>query len=198
MIARNKEQSTYESRLDLAPAPLLRLPVELHVEVLSYMTGPRGAMTRLQLRRVNRYFHHLLSPTAAEDHSLLASTDWARSKSLLICCECKLLRHRNKFLYMYWRKRSDGTMLWSNNAQKCCYDCKFAASDGTFQCYPKTFSRCDSTLKCAGCDGATDEGGYNGKFYCKTCCEGEVWKSRNQVPISRNEPFSTASKVCGR
>lgn len=87
--------------------PFLRLPVELHLEVISWLDNPaaadneddqiNGIVSVQQLRRTNYYFSTLIPPINHSTLLRLEKTAWARTNGLWSCRYCLRLRPTCKF-----------------------------------------------------------------------------------------------------
>lgn len=120
-------------------SPLLRLPVELHLEVISHLLGADinkasdDEFSALRLRLVNHYFHSLIpAPDLAALHRLGCS-DFAIRNSLMPCNLCARLRRKRCFDYcVMWpydsRRLNQGgswprLCTFSPAIMPFCYDC---------------------------------------------------------------------------
>lgn len=79
--------------------PLLRLPVELHLEIVSYLSGDHccRVFDSLALRLVNRYFYYGLDAPSHEQLLSLETTECGFAYQVCICKYCLCLRRADKF-----------------------------------------------------------------------------------------------------
>jgi hypothetical protein len=110
--------------------PLLRLPTELHDQIISHLQdacidGSDAALLSMpRLRLTNRYFHNLIP---APDHATLLRLEqslWALQNSLYTCCHCVRLQPPSAFAdtMMLGKKRRGGP----DYEKRFCADCGFA------------------------------------------------------------------------
>lgn len=73
--------------------PLLRLPIELHYEIVSHLE----LQDRVRLTLTSRYFTSLIEPTTFKDFLTAETGPWAISKDYYACKGCKRFRHLLQF-----------------------------------------------------------------------------------------------------
>lgn len=110
------------------PPHLLRLPVELHLKIKTYISPPHDG-SLLCLRLANRYFHSIIS---TPDHAAvlrIEKMDWARQRALFACRHCPKrnssigLRHRSAFADAMMKGKTGAN--GSTPEKRFCADCGF-------------------------------------------------------------------------
>lgn len=76
-------------RSETTPPPLLRLPVELHQEIISSLE----LQDRARLALTNRYFAATVQPPSRQEFLVAETLPWAISKELYACKGCVRFRH---------------------------------------------------------------------------------------------------------
>jgi hypothetical protein len=79
--------------------PLLRLPAELHLDIVSELeeSDPEGAIATFNLRLSNRYFYNLVDKPSHDTLLYIEKKSWAVSRSLYTCKFCVRLRPASTF-----------------------------------------------------------------------------------------------------
>lgn len=77
----------------IIPPPLLRLPVELHREIISNLELQDHAL----LSCTSRYFAWLIKPPTFDEFLAAETKPWAISKNLYACKGCKRFQHLLQF-----------------------------------------------------------------------------------------------------
>jgi hypothetical protein len=78
-----------------AKAPLLRLPTELHLEIISHLHrpgDPYAALDLTRLRLTNRCFNSLVEPPTLAALLRVESTHFCHRNNLYVCRVCRRLR----------------------------------------------------------------------------------------------------------
>lgn len=148
--------------------PLLRLPVELHQEIATYLL-PVEDESILQLRRVNRYFFNTI---AAPDHDTLLAleqTEFARTRRLYTCRYCIRLRPKTAFgaAMLRGKRGINGTCRYL----RFCVDCGFDTTKS--QVYEKgtiTIINGERWLWCYWCS-KIKKGAEIGQPNCQDSCK---------------------------
>ncbi|KAF2197274.1 F-box domain-containing protein [Delitschia confertaspora ATCC 74209] len=73
--------------------PLLRLPVELHRDIVDLLPF----QDKVRLRLTNQHFCSVIKPPTHQEYLAVESRPWATSQSLFACSACKRLRPLLKF-----------------------------------------------------------------------------------------------------
>jgi hypothetical protein len=107
--------------------PLLRLPAELHLDIVSELeeSDPEGAVATLNLRLSNRYFYNLVDKPSHDTLLYVEKTSWAVSRSLYTCKFCVRLRPASTFAETMLKGKTGPNGLWAK--KRFCADCGFAA-----------------------------------------------------------------------
>jgi hypothetical protein len=110
--------------------PLLRLPAELHLEIVSELQESDGerALARLNLRLSNRYFYNLIDKPS---HFTLLNderTPWAVARSLYTCRYCTRLRRASNFAGKMLKGKTG--LNGGEPNRRFCADCGFAPPKG--------------------------------------------------------------------
>lgn len=134
-----------ETPLGMCSAPISRLPIELLLEILSYLRAdedifydPHACLwTVLALRGTSRLFRYILPPLTHDEVLDLELTIRATSKSLQACRYCICLRHTSHFAHTQTQQRGvpiNAVLGWAGftvrsrekRAKRFCVDCGFA------------------------------------------------------------------------
>lgn len=110
---------------------LLRLPVELHLEIVKYISPPHDG-SFLSLRLANRYFYRIIPAPDHETVLRIEKTAWAKQRSLYTCRHCPErdgsigLRHRLEFRDDMINENSGGDH-WKalSPSKRFCAECGF-------------------------------------------------------------------------
>ncbi|KAF2016317.1 hypothetical protein BU24DRAFT_199136 [Aaosphaeria arxii CBS 175.79] len=136
--------------------PLLRLPSELHLAIISFLPDLKDAkgehdLALLQLRRTNRYFRNLVPPPT---HNDLLSLELALCKYSVYACKfCLRLQPKTKFAYAMLKGKTG--VNGKARDRRFCAECGFDTTEvGQSQRY------CPGTKACVN--------GVNW-IWCKRC-----------------------------
>ncbi|KAH7067500.1 hypothetical protein BKA63DRAFT_118644 [Paraphoma chrysanthemicola] len=72
---------------------ILRLPVELHLQVLNQL----DLNDNINITAVNRYFRTIVKPPSHGDYLIAEADDWAKQKRLYACSGCSNFRRFEEF-----------------------------------------------------------------------------------------------------
>ncbi|KAF2188927.1 F-box domain-containing protein [Zopfia rhizophila CBS 207.26] len=81
------------SSFPLLLPPLLRLPIELHRDIVDHLE----LQDRVRLRLTSRYFTSIIKPPTCQELLAAEATPWAFSRDLFTCKDCVRFRHLLKF-----------------------------------------------------------------------------------------------------
>lgn len=99
--------------------PLLRLPVELHQDIIDCLRDDGDELANLyimRLRLTNRYFHDLIPKATQQTVFALEDTAWGHAGELYAYKHCVRLRLRSQFAdVMLWK----GMHHCGKDAAKC-------------------------------------------------------------------------------
>ncbi|KAJ4329598.1 hypothetical protein N0V87_010727 [Didymella glomerata] len=155
--------------------PLLRLPVELHLEIVSYLSSEQccRVLDRFTLRLVNRYFYYGLDAPTIDQLRVLESSDCGMYHQVYAFKYCLCLRRADKFAdnmlkgdyqKIFWDPVPCLKARW-------CADCRFDKRSPVR--YPRgvhVMVNGVPWLHCIGCD-KVKKGTEVGKTPCKELCK---------------------------
>ncbi|KAF2470567.1 uncharacterized protein BDR25DRAFT_160324, partial [Lindgomyces ingoldianus] len=162
--------------------PLLRLPVELHKDILDILKlAPTATQSILCLRLVNRYFYTLVP---APSHAMLLTAErevWACRLCLYACRYCLRLRKGGNFADAMLKGRTG--LNGKEPAKRFCVDCGLHPRPGETRYSPgaeivvkgerrvwcKICSQVKKGADAIGCTGVC--GACHGRNGCR--CQGE-------------------------
>jgi hypothetical protein len=78
---------------DMNASSLLRLPVELHLQIIDHLE----LQSMIILAAVNRYFRSIIEPLSHDEFLAAEATSWAVKKKLYICKGCTRFRYIGEF-----------------------------------------------------------------------------------------------------
>jgi len=117
------------SSTNSAPPPLLRLPVELHRDIIDHLKGDAdnttddGSLALILLRLTNRHFYYLIPNTDHPTFLRLEHTAFVQEADLYTCKHCVRLRPGHEFAEtMLNGKRTHGA---TESHKRFCADCGF-------------------------------------------------------------------------
>jgi hypothetical protein len=124
------KQLDFSSIMDPTPSSsaLLRLPVEIHLEIAELVAHTDTSLCTLALRITNRYFNAIIpTPSHGTLLSLERSSPFLLQHDLYTCGYCLRLRPASKFAVPMMRgrkRRNPGSR--KKSAARLCLDCGFA------------------------------------------------------------------------
>jgi hypothetical protein len=152
--------------------PVLRLPDELHLEVVSHLQDNESRFSLLRLRLVNQLFHKLIPAPSHDELIVLEHTQFARNNSLFACKHCIRLRSSVNFASNLLKGKTglNGLYAW----KRFCADCGFSG-DQNLEAYAagvEAFVSGVRWVRCRYCNEfkKTNGAGYsNCKRGCRSC-----------------------------
>lgn len=155
--------------------PLLRLPVELHLEIISYLSGDRccRVFDRLALRLVNRYLYYGLDAPSLDQLRALETSACGAYYKVFVCRYCLCLRRADKFVDKILKGNCGKDWAGDKWGQKdrWCADCGFDKRNPIR--YPRGVHIMVNGipwLHCIGCD-EIKKGIAIGMTACKELCK---------------------------
>jgi hypothetical protein len=153
--------------------PILRLPDELHLTVVSHLQDNESRFSLLRLRLVNRFFQKLIPAPSHDELIVLEHTQFARNNSLYACKHCIRLRSSVHFASNMLKGKTglNGSYAW----KRFCADCGFNVVDqklGAYAAGVEAFVGGVRWVRCRHCSALKkgNEAGYgNCKRGCRSC-----------------------------
>jgi hypothetical protein len=127
--------------------PLLRLPNETHLEIVSYLDD--DVFSLLRLRLTNRFYYALIPAPTHSTLSRLACTTFAKDKRLYACKSCVRLRHQ----YHFQREIliSQRARMRKYQRELFCAECEFLADQKLYEGLPQMGGIREDKILCKKC-----------------------------------------------
>ncbi|KAH5617658.1 hypothetical protein HBI23_251530 [Parastagonospora nodorum] len=188
--------------------PILRLPEELHLEVVSHLQDNESRFSLIRLRLVNRFFHKLMPAPSHDELMVLEHTQFARNNSLYACKHCIRLRSSVHFASSMLKGKTglNGSYAW----KRFCADCGFSVDQnlGAYAAGVEGFVGGVRWVRCRHCNALKkgNEAGYgNCSRGCRSCfsrfgCQCAIpcikieAPSQAQIPVGGTRIATTSRK----
>jgi hypothetical protein len=154
--------------------PLLRLPAELHLNIVSELqeSGEYGAFATLNLRLLNRYFYSLIDKPSHETLLSIEKTPWVIGRLVYTCRYCIRLRCITKFADAMLKGKTGPN--GGQPEKRFCADCGFAAVTSETRYSAGTMATVDGErwIWCVHCRQVKRGDQAGKKEWCGRSCKG--------------------------
>jgi hypothetical protein len=189
---RNMATTSLSASCPASIPPLLRLPAELHLDIVSELeeSDPEGVVATLNLRLSNRYFYNLVDKPSHGTLLYIEKMRWAVSRSLYTCKFCVRLRHTSTFAEAMLKGKTGPNGLQPE--RRFCADCGFAAVQGETRYSAGTMATVNGErwIWCVYCR-EVNKGDQAGK---KEWCEKGCKRCFERVGCQCSRPCKSAAK----
>ncbi|KAF2466128.1 uncharacterized protein BDR25DRAFT_79655 [Lindgomyces ingoldianus] len=141
------------------PSPLLRLPVELHWDIIDLL----DIQDRARLACASQYFSSIIKPPTHQDFLAAETSPWATSRDLFTCKGCVRFRHLLQFTDDMRKGKRGRNGVGANT--RFCIDC--GVDQHWFPLGAEVTIMGETYVICRDCRKFTDQVGSKG--LCNPC-----------------------------
>lgn len=169
-------------------APVLRLPVELHLDIIKRL----DIRDRVNLASTNRYFRFIIPPLTHDELLLAEESAWARSGQLYVCKGCVNFHSWASFADSMRKGKWCRSGMFANS--RLCLKCGVNSALYTPGIHLTICNR--AHVLCRTCQQLTDQIGHHGM--CAACSPNMPSNRRSQYFDHEDEWTYTTTRMPDR